>query len=1057
MYSLIFIGGNTQFLIVDKCVRLKSFFLVRFTISFLVFSLSANLNASEQKYSFTSIQPADGLSEGVVHCIFRDIRGFMWFGTQGGLNRYDGYKMKVYKKGTTIGSTPSNNQIISILEDKAGIMWIGTAGGLNRFDPEIEAFVHFHNNGSEANSGDNAIDALTELNESTLLAGTFSRLHTFNKKSGKFNLVNSDDENYPAAINEFLKLDDGSIIVASGTGLFVYDIVDNTVKVKLNKYNFEKLLGKNIWSIIQFDEDELWAANANGYFTINTKNALVKFVDIRQSGMDKDFQVRSILKDTHGDVWFGTNAGLLKYDPLNKKYFLFRNDPFNQKTISSDRISTMLSTQSYGEDKSGLLWIGTFGSGVNKINLNQKKFYGFEGNQKKGSGGLEFNFIMHIYGDAMNNLFVSSLDKGFAVYNRSKSKFFHHTQFLKKLTQTAGNIFYFAFPYDDNKYFVFDYQNIYSYSIDKAMSIKLNYSYPLSFNFSSMLRDSLGSFWGGDSWSVIRFRENVDQKTISNIQFYHIGEQVNHLCDDDSIIWIGAKGLIKLSKVRGTINKYLPSKYFSNKEISDFIYFIHNDKKGNLWLGTYGDGLIKFDKEKETFYQYTIYNGLPDNTVYGILEDRLGSLWLSTNKGLSKFDPKNDSFVNYDQSDGLINLEYNRRACYKDKNGIMYFGGVNGIDYFEPSEIQLNRNVPQIVITDFKLFNKSFNAGKEISFTDEINLSHDQNYFSFEFASLDYIDPSSNKFLYKLEGLDENWIAAGNDRAASYTHLNPGKYIFRVLGSNNDGVWSEGGAAVTIIISPPFWQTWWFRFFAASFIILAAGLILNLKIQKLKKEKEQQEKFSKNLILSQENERRRIARELHDSLGQNLLIIKNKAAGFLSGNRNNQENNTAADIESLALESLNEIREISYNLHPHQLEKLGVSKAIESIFYRLESSSNIKFNYRIERIDGLIPKELDINLFRLIQEAINNVIKHSGAKEASVMISLKNKIIHVDIEDNGKGFDVEERVNSTNGNYGLSDIFERTRVMGGKIEIKSVPLLGTSISIKIPVTMNETI
>lgn len=1063
MYSLIFIGGGTQFPVYGAIAGYKNYFFVCLAILFFILSYSASTNASESKYSFIRIQPADGLSEGVVHCIYRDSRGFMWFGTQGGLNRYDGYKMKIYKKGTTIGSTPSNNQIISIIseqsfiEDGNEIMWIGTAGGLNRFDPEKELFIHYHNDGNGTSSGDNAIDALLELNDSTLLVGTFGNLHTFNKRSGRFSHVKSDEENTPAAINDFLKVDNSLVLVASGRGLFVYNIDNNTVYIKFGKYNFERLIGKNIWSVIQFDEDELWAANGNGYFVINTKSLIVKFVKISHDGMDEDFQVHSIAKDLYGDVWFGTTSGLLKYETSVRKYFLFRNDPLIEKTISSDRISAILLDHSIQENESGLMWIATFGGGVNKINLAQKKFYNFIGNQKKGSGKLEFNFVMHIYGDAKNNLFISSLDKGFAVYNRTESKFYHYRPFLKTLAETAGNIFYFAFPYDGNKYLVFDYHNIFSYSLNASMSVKLNFTVPLAINFSSLLRDTSGDFWGCDSWSVIRFRESEDHETIADTQFFYLGKQVHHLCDDDSIIWIGARGLIKLSKVNGTIVKFYPSKYFLNNEISDVIYFIHDDKNGNLWLGTYGDGFIKFNKGDEAFYRYTINEGLPDNTVYGILEDNKGNLWLSTNKGLSQFDPDKNTFVNYDQSNGLINLEYNRRACYKDKNGIMYFGGVNGIDYFDPSEIQLNQHVPQIVITDFKLFNKNYNPGKEISFINEINLAYDQNYFSFEFASLDYIDPSSNKYLFKLEGLDENWVTAGKDRTASYTQLSPGKYIFRVIGTNNDGVWNENGASIVIIISPPYWQTWWFRIFTGSFIILAAGWMLNLKFQKLKKQKEQQEKFSRNVILSQENERRRIARELHDSLGQNLLIIKNKAAGLLNNRLDNHDKNWAVDIESLAMESLNEIREISYNLHPHQLEKLGLSKAIESIFYRLENSSKIKFNYNIEKIDSLIPKELEINIFRLIQEAINNIIKHSRAKEASVMISKKDGIIHIDIEDDGKGFDVERQLNLANGNFGLSDIFERTRVLGGKIEIRSVPSLGASISVKIPASVDKTL
>lgn len=325
-----------------------------------------------------------------------------------------------------------------------------------------------------------------------------------------------------------------------------------------------------------------------------------------------------------------------------------------------------------------------------------------------------------------------------------------------------------------------------------------------------------------------------------------------------------------------------------------------------------------------------------------------------------------------------------------------------------------------------------------------MKLSYDQNFFSFEFTSLDFTNPVSNRFLYKLEGVDEDWIVPGNDRTANYTHINSGIYLFRVKGSNADGIWNEVGTSVTIFIRPPFWSTWLFRIPAAIILIAFAANFYLKKTRKLQKEKEAQEKFSQNLIQSVENERKRIAMELHDGLGQNLLIIKNRAHVTSAELDNRKSNEEIKSIESLALESLNEIREIAYNLHPHQIDRLGITKAIESMLKKISTDNRIKFNYFLDDIDELIPKELAINLFRIIQEAITNIMNHSGASNASVVVSKKVNSFEINIEDDGKGFDIEEALSKRS--LGIASLYERTKILKGELVIDSRKGSGTVIN-----------
>lgn len=298
--------------------------------------------------------------------------------------------------------------------------------------------------------------------------------------------------------------------------------------------------------------------------------------------------------------------------------------------------------------------------------------------------------------------------------------------------------------------------------------------------------------------------------------------------DRDGIFWIGTEGggLNKFDKKSGTFAAYKSDLKNPNSLSNDYIFSIHEDKNGILWLGTFGGGLNKFDRQTGTFKYYTTENGLPSDAIYGILEDEKGNLWMSTNNGLSEFDPRTETFRNFNENDGLQGSEFNGGSYFKSNNGEMFFGGINGFNSLYPSEVEENNFIPPVVITSFQKFNKEVKLDRAISELDEIILSHNDYVFSFEFAALDYTSPGRNKYMYKMEGLDEEWITTtASKRYANYTTLPPGKYVFRVKGSNSDGVWNEEGAMIKIIITPPYYRTWWFTLIAAV-VLAGAGYVL---------------------------------------------------------------------------------------------------------------------------------------------------------------------------------------------------------------------------------------
>ena len=443
---------------------------------------------------------------------------------------------------------------------------------------------------------------------------------------------------------------------------------------------------------------------------------------------------------------------------------------------------------------------------------------------------------------------------------------------------------------------------------------------------------------------------------------------------------------------------------------------INEDSIGRILVGTNKGGLVIIGRDNEIQNFINETNGLPNNMVKGILQSNDGSTWISTNNGLSKLSPNKLSIRNYESNADFASNEFNDRSYFKSSNGTLYFGGINGITYFLPEEIKDNPYIPNIVLTDFQIFNTSVKPSKEnsylkkeITYANEINLTYKESVFSFEFAALIFNNPHKNQYAYKMEGFDKDWIYCGTRRQATYTNLDPGVYTFRVKGSNNDGVWNEEGTSVKITITPPYWKTWWFKSLGTIAFMAATGLSYKQRLDKIEKEKKAQEEFSRRLIESQEDERKRIATELHHTIAHDVLISKNKALMALKHKDNPAKmENTLKEIAELATSTMTDVRSISYNLHPHQLESLGFAKALRSIITEVARSTDTKFNFEIDEVDKLLTKENEINLFRAIQESVSNVIRHSEAKEAYLKVKRTEEFIFIVLTDNGKGFDFKK-------------------------------------------------
>jgi len=486
---------------------------------------------------------------------------------------------------------------------------------------------------------------------------------------------------------------------------------------------------------------------------------------------------------------------------------------------------------------------------------------------------------------------------------------------------------------------------------------------------------------------------------------------------------------------------------------------IYEDSDGTLWIGTYDDGLSRFRDGK--FFNYRTEQGLHNNGVFQILEDRRGYFWISCNKGIYRVSRRelNDvaegraariNSVAFGKQDGMLNTECNggrQAAGFIAEDGKLWFPTMGGVVVIDPEAAQVNPLPPPVVIESVTL------ERGQVDFSNGVRVAPGQRDLEIAYAGLSLINSEQVKFKYKLEGLDTDWVEAGTRRVAYFPYLSPGSYTFRALAANSDGVWNTVGASLRVVVEPPFWRRWWFITLASLGVAGAVWLIFRQRVARLRQAHAAQEAFSRQLLDSQEQERQRIAAELHDSLGQSLLIIKNRS--FLALDSFDDKEAAREQVEEISEASahaIEEVREIAYNLRPYKMERFGLTKTLQAMCQQAERTSGIRFDVELVNIDGLFPNEAELNLYRVVQESVNNILKHSRAAEAKLTIERNEREVRMKIEDNGQGFNAAPQASANEprrGGFGLIGMAERVRLLGGAYTLDSAPGQGTIITVKL--------
>ncbi|MCF7859780.1 MAG: response regulator [Candidatus Cloacimonetes bacterium] len=1050
------------------------------------------------------ISMEDGLSGNTIYSILQDSRGFLWIGTNNGLNRFDGYNIKVYTHDPDDNRSLCYIRVTSMYEDRSGILWIGTRKGLNKYNRETDDFSRYTNNPNNSSSlSNNKVTSIYEDSDSILWIGTSGGgLNKFNRETETFihYLHDTNDSRSISSnsINKILESKNGDFWIATSRGLNKYDSETNEFSKYLNDPNDINSLSYNVVSSIYEDRFEnIWLGTYGGGINklvprinnsspptfLNYKNDPTINRSIRGN------QIVSIIEDNTGELWIGSYDGW-----LNK---------FNPTSGQSLRDGSLLIKTIY-KDHSGLIWYGGE-HGVYKLDTRKLsiKHYTNEPDNPKSYSGLDVNSILEY---KKNIIWIGSSLGGLNKFLRDKEEFVHYRNNPNNPRSISNNRVGAFCKDEDGSLWIgtrgglnklipgeMDKTNPsfihYKHNPDDPSSISSNILYTL-------LKDSEGTIWIGTNAGVSKLpadeKDNATPKFInyrakSNDSTSLISNTVTYIYEDKlKNIWlVTLSGLDKYDKQSDTFIHYNHNPNDPNSLSDDFVMYIYEDQSANLWVGTQM-GLNKFDRKNKRFERYTKKDGLADDLILSIIEDDDGNLWMSTNSGISKFNPKTESFINYDKSDGF-QAEYTQKACIKSSSGELYFGGTDGFELFHPDDLKDNTHIPQIVITDFQINNTTVPIGfdstmgrsvleKSIVESEEIQLLHNENIISFEFSALDYRAPGKNQYAYMMEGFDSNWKKTNAARRyVTYTNLDPGEYLFRVKGSNNDGYWNEEGASIKIIIFPPWWATWWAY---SGYVLLALSLLYGVRRYELNRsqlknqvkldevrlqEKEEADKMKSRFFTNISHEFRT---PLTLMMGPAIDVIEKTKEPYTRKNVGTIKTN-AARLFGLVnqLLDLSKLEAGKMTLETREINIIPLLKGLVLSFSSMAERKKIMLNFstKEESLNVYIDKD---KVEKIINNLLSNAFKFTpegGNIECTVEKLIDEAEIR--ISDSGVGIPEDridkifDRFYQVDGSHtregegtgiGLALTKELVELHKGKIKVESKAGEGTTLIISIP-------
>jgi len=956
-----------------------------------------------------------GLPQNTVQAITRTKDGYLWLGTLAGAARFDGVHFTVFDNGNTPEIKAS--YFTSLLEDRQGNLWLGAdGGGLIRFrDGRFSVFT------TQDGLPNNTTKALSEDGEGGMWVGTYGGLARF--KDGRFTAYTTRDGLPSNTITVLQRDRDGALWIGTAGGLVRFK------DERFTAYTTRDGLPHNGVRALRVDRaGDLW---------IGVDTGLCRFKDGRftaygaQDGL-ANLQVFTIAQDHEGNLWVGTIGGglfRLAAQSAGGRFARYRA----KDGLPGDRVVAIY------QDPQGDVWVGTDG-GLSQLRDGRFQVYGTP-------EGLTQDFAHGVYEDRAGNLWVGTVnglnrfkDGQISLYTTKDGVPTYPIMSIRE--DRAGDLWLGTLGGGLAR---FQHGRFTTWTMKDGLASNL---------VRAVLEDGAGNLWVGTYGNGLNlFRDG--RFTSYTARDGLASNYVRTLFEDRvGNLWIGTED--------GGMSRFKDGRFttWTSRDglANNFVVSFYEDRAGSLWIGTVDGGLSRFKDGK--FATITAKDGLFDNVAFQILsdtDDDSGNLWMSCNKGIYRASLRelNDfadgrvrsvTSFGYGVTDGMLSRECNSGspAGWKTRDGRLWFPSTRGVVVIDPRK--RNTQPPLLAVEKITLDRVTLPSDQAIT------IRPGQENLEIQYTGLSWGRPQQIRFRYQLVGLDHTWVEAGTRRTAYFPHLPPGDYTFKLIADNGEGVWNEAGAEILISVLPPFYRTWWFTLLVLSSIAALALVFYQARINQLRKAHAQQEAFSRRLLESQEAERNRIAAELHDSLGQNLLIIKNRALLGLAPKELPPPTREQLDeISTLSSQAIEEIREITYNLRPYQIDRMGLTRALEAMVKRVALASGIQFSLEVAQLKGLFAKEAEINLYRVAQECVNNIAKHSGATEAKVIVTHHQQQVLLVIEDNGKGFAVEQTLSAETGKhgFGLLGLAERVRILGGVFNLRSAPGGGTTISITI--------
>ncbi|HVO75615.1 MAG TPA: two-component regulator propeller domain-containing protein, partial [Ignavibacteriaceae bacterium] len=877
--------------------------LLRFIFS--CFVISINLYPDDEEIQCTHLTAEDGLSLSVVTSVLQDSRGFLWFGTYNGLNRYDGYNFRIFMPEPSNPQSISNHSILDLFEDSKGVLWVGTSNGLNKFNWKTEKFFTYKNIPNDTNSlSNNTVRCIFEDRSGTLWIGTSRGLNKFNRNKNNFTPIrkiyeisNPDAPNSVTSIQEDEK---GLLWLGSWNGLICMQKNGKIIQQFLPKENDPKSISSREITVIYIDKSgNLWiGTNGQGLNIYNPETGrFTRYsADPLNSNSISDNYISTIYQDQIGNIWIGTKEGLNKFDQKNNRFIRFFHDLAKPFTIGSNWVLSMI------EDKTGLIWVGTL-AGLSRFHLSTNKFNYYREEKNDNEKSLTADRVNSVFIDKENSIWVGTRN-GLNQIKTGEDKIIH----------------YHPNPADsrglNNKYVMTvlaDHSGIIWIGTDGGGLTRYN---PLNGEFKvfkskagndktinnngaiSLCEDHNGGLWIG-TWTGFCYFDTKKEAFKRYILKYPSSSSTqNNIIwaifeDSRNMIWLGTDGggAAELDPRTNTFKYFIPDSSGTGNISGSRVFSIFESDDKTMWFGT-NNGLNSYDRVKGKFTSYATKDGLPSILINSIQEDRKGNLWISTDKGLSKFNRQKGTFRNYSKRDGLAGIEFSPNASFQSDTGILYFGSSDGLLYFNPDSIKDAQISAHIVFTDLKIYNQSVPISGEqgsilkesLNYSKNIHIPSGNDVITIEFALLDFFEPKRNKFSYKLAGFDPDWNDVGYRNSATYTNLPPGEYKFLLKASNNTISENAKAVELTIVIEPSFFQTIWFKIILSLGAIIVTFIIIQNRTYRIKKRNEILEKRIAERTqdldrtiqeLSQEiSERKKAEAKVQTSLEEKEILLK---------------------------------------------------------------------------------------------------------------------------------------------------------------------------------------